>query len=277
MKYPGKTLIGTGAALMALFGAAAMADTHRIVSFNVLGTNFRPAASVNQIAKLMESYKGTSLWGLSEVPADWATELEAAAETAANGRDMQALLGTTGSADRLLILFDATKFTQEGTLQEEQGMTYGRGRAPIWVRLTHSDTGTGFIFMVNHLHRIATDKRISQAKDLHGWADGKGPVIAVGDYNFDYELPDGEHNEAYFHFTRDGVWEWAKPSNAVKTSCSANYNGILDFVFLAGDARNWQATSKILEESSSYCARRNEDDPYAYSDHRPVQAFIAIP
>ncbi len=106
--------------------------------------------------------------------------------------------------------------------------------------------------------------------------DGRGPVIAVGDYNFDYELPDGEHNEAYFRMTKDGIWEWVRPGNPVKTSCHPDFNGILDFVFLANDARNWQATSKILEEGSSYC-RQKGNDPFKFSDHRPVQAFISIP
>ena len=58
----------------------------------------------------------------------------------------------------------------------------------------------------------------------------------------------------------------------VKTQCS-RFNSVLDFVFVSGQAKDWGATSEILERQSDFCDWDEQDG----SDHRPVRAVFQVP
>lgn len=69
-----------------------------------------------------------------------------------------------------------------------------------------------------------------------------------------------------------GLWEWIKPTTLVTTQCSGDpcaFNSVLDFVFTAGAARDWQATSEIIVRDGDF------PDDETTSDHRPVKAVFA--
>ncbi len=70
----------------------------------------------------------------------------------------------------------------------------------------------------------------------------------------------------------NGVFEWVRPDPLVATQCNPNFNSVLDFVFAAGDARNWNGSSEILERQASYC----NGDAVGFSDHRPVKAIFEL-
>ncbi len=97
-------------------------------------------------------------------------------------------------------------------------------------------------------------------------------MIAVGDYNFDWSLPDGssDHDEGFDLMVSDQVFAWVQPEELIKTQCSG-HNSVLDFVFSAGAAQTWQASSEILFRDPDYCP-----DDHIQSDHRPVRATFSL-
>ncbi|MFO1076693.1 MAG: hypothetical protein U1E73_03095 [Planctomycetota bacterium] len=188
---------------------------------------------------------------------EWGNELKAAAADGEHAT-FNIVMGTTGGADRLAIVYDDDRFDLVSSDELHDinfPNTIGgfRVRSPLVARLKETATGREFEFMVNHLYRSDSAKRREQGKKLHDWAAVQPvPVIAVGDYNFDWDLPmaSGEtHND---EMVRDGVWLWVRPSNPMPTQFSS-HESILDFVFLSGPARSWQLRETLagLEARSS--------------------------
>jgi hypothetical protein len=93
----------------------------------------------------------------------------------------------------------------------------------------------------------------------------------VGNYNFDWDVANSDtvHDPGYDLLTVDGVFAWVRPPQLIRTQCS--FDSILDFVFVAGAARQWRAASEILAAEESYCA----SDQHR-SDHRPVLALFEL-
>lgn len=54
------------------------------------------------------------------------------------------------------------------------------------------------------------------------------------------------------------------------TGCNSCFNSILDFVFVAAAAKDWQDSSQIFVPSSDYC----EQDPIGGPDHFPVITMV---
>jgi hypothetical protein len=111
------------------------------------------------------------------------------------------------------------------------------------------------------------------ARMLNGWARIQTlPVIAVGDYNLDWNAAGGEtdHDRGFDELTADNVFKWVKPASIVKTNCSA-HNSVLNFAFVSGAAQQWSSSSSILFPEPSYCS--NEA---SRSDHRPMLAAFEL-
>jgi endonuclease/exonuclease/phosphatase family metal-dependent hydrolase len=139
-------------------------------------------------------------------------------------------------------------------------------------KLRLKPAGPEFLFMVNHLYRSNTDRRHEQAGLLNAWARSQTlPVIAVGDYNFDWDVSNGDtvHDRGYDLLIADGVLTWIRPPQLIRTQCS--FNNVPDFVFVAGSARQWRASSEILATQESYCPSDQNR-----SDHRPVLAMFEL-
>ncbi|EGY27644.1 endonuclease/exonuclease/phosphatase [Desulfovibrio sp. A2] len=128
-------------------------------------------------------------------------------------------------------------------------------------------------FVVNHLHRGNATRRVEQARLLKEWVSSQPKdvnIIAVGDYNFDWDLPDGASRDKGFDVlvASDGV-RWVKPEKLIKTQCSPRYNSVLDFVFLGQHAKMWDGRAQIYFPDPNYCTSSS-----VYSDHRPVGAVL---
>jgi hypothetical protein len=131
-------------------------------------------------------------------------------------------------------------------------------------------TGITFLFMVNHLYRGDAQGRRTQSTRLNQWAQAQTlPVIAVGDYNYDWHFQTGDrdHDEGYDLLTKDGVFTWVRPDVLVPTN-SSNHKSVLDFVFAHGDAAGWETRSTILTQNGDF------PDDSRKSDHRPVDAVF---
>lgn len=241
-----------------------------VIAFNVESGDADPA----EIARSLKRLPPAHLWGFSEVEDEsWARTFDDALSAAA-GRTFERVLGTTGGKDRLLIVYDATHLVLVQHDELHDLNIGGNVRAPLVGHFRFRNGGEEFLFVVNHLYRGSASRRHEQARQLNAWAAAQAlPVITGGDFNFDWDLPDGDtrHDLGFDELTRDGVFEWARPATLVKTQCSEQFNSVLDFIFVAGGAQQWNGRSEILFASADYCP-----DDERKSDHRPVRAQFAV-
>lgn len=243
----------------------AQAEQLRVIGFNV-EAGWKRDADLETIARQVKDLSPVDLWGFSEVTAqNWPERLKEAA-----GPRSEMVLGST-SDDRLLAVFNTDKLTLVKSF-ELTHLQFGRyARPPLVLHLRLKVSGTEFLFMVNHLHRGAKDKRSQQARGLNIWASGQiMPIIAVGDYNFDWNIQPAPayRDRGYDLMTADDVFAWVRPDILIKTHCGKKYDSVLDFVFVANAAKNWPRESRILDGCP---------DTPSTSDHRPVELTIEVP
>lgn len=250
------------AALLLACSAFAAAQQLTVASWNVESGGSDDEVVRSRIAR----FQGVDLWGLSEVasPAS-AAAFELGAEDG-EGADFQRVVGTTGGGDRLAIIFNAGRFRLVRS-QELTHINQGNHRAPLVAEFEERATNRRFLFMVNHLARANNALRHRQAQQLNEWVRSQTlPVVAVGDYNFDWEVRGGDtnHDRGYDNMTAGGAWSWVRPAALVKSQCSPQFDSVLDFIFVNAAAQAWAGSSEILVEP-------NDCDPSPEtSDHRPV-------
>lgn len=227
------------------------------------------------IAKRLAEFEGFDIIGLTEVKSENA-ELYADAASTGEGADgsdspnFDHVVGTAGGADRMMIIWDNNRLEKIGDLEELDDLNEGNHRAPMFCKFKIRDTGIEFLFMVNHLARVNSDLRNRQAEGLAQWADDQTlPVIAVGDYNYDFDIDDGVGNEGYNNMLAGDHWTWLKPDRLQQTQLSPSYYSVLDFIFTANMPDTWEGTSAILMHLPAL-------DNDAESDHRPVEGHFYI-
>ena len=158
--------------------------------------------------------------------------------------------------------------------------TMSGGTAAPWsASSTTSITGTDFLVVLNHLARHDVGLRQQQAKALRLWAAAQTlPVVAMGDFNFDYSFATQAGNAAFTEFLSDDTWKWVRPDPLVDTNW-ADHDGngsddypdsMLDFVFVAG-----QPVAGMRPAAS--WSRGDFPDDQTTSDHRPVSCVIDVP
>ena len=245
-----------------------------VIGYNVESGQSNPDA----IAKLLVSkVKACDIWGFSEVEDEKAAKVFTAAASKIGKSKYKYVLGDTGVKDRLLVVYNARRLKM---LREEELFTKTilkgrpRQRAPLVVYFLDRKTKQTFYFMVNHLARGDWKLRQRQSRALNKWAK-KNPEsgIAVGDYNYDWDLDTFHHDWGFNFLTHEKVFQWVVPKKLIKTHGHPDFNSILDFVFLEGHARKWKAKSTILFPSGVSLKKKD----YQLSDHRPVRAVIDIP
>lgn len=238
------------------------AQTITVVSWNV-----ESGGSDDQtIRQRMASFQGVDVWGLSEVPGPVSAGVYETGAEDGEEANFERIVGTTGASDRLAIIFNAERFQHVRTI-ELTDIGSGNHRAPLIVELRDVAANRNFMFMVNHLARGNANLRRQQATQLNTWVRAQTlPVIAVGDYNFDWEVVGGDqdHDLGYDNMTNGGAWTWVRPATLIKSQCSPNFNSVLDFIFVNGAAQAWSGTSEILVVPND-C-----DASPLTSDHRPV-------
>jgi endonuclease/exonuclease/phosphatase family metal-dependent hydrolase len=193
------------AMLVSLWTGAGWGQTLRVVGFNVESGGARP----DVVDDLVRAAQGVDLWGFSEVQDDaWGMLFEQAAEDG-EAADFQRILGTTGGGDRLLIVYNGDRLDLVRQFELTDINIKGRVRAPLVAHFRLKPAGSEFLFMVNHFYRSNAEGRHEQARLLNAWARQQTlPVIAVGDYNFDWDVTNGEtmHDQGYDLLTAEGVF-----------------------------------------------------------------------
>lgn len=270
------------AAALAAVPAAALAQSETI-TLRVAGWNMESGESDDNLLRGQIAEKGgVDIWGFSEVRDGGAlTSFELGAEDGEEGQ-FDALLGTTGGGDKLAIAFDTTVLELLGS-EELTTMQAGNPshRAALVAHFKGKRTGQEFKVMVNHLARGDNALRLDQAEFLNQWASTQAlPVIALGDYNFDYHVDfgDGGNRDPGFDaMVANGAFIWVRPETLVKTQASDSFNTVLDFVFVANPIPGWSGKSVILDRDGDGPAPVGDfDDDNQQTDHRPVDAVFEM-
>ncbi|PCJ56429.1 MAG: endonuclease/exonuclease/phosphatase [Candidatus Hydrogenedentota bacterium] len=243
----------------------------RIVTWNIESGGADIAAIADRVSGMEE----IDIWGFSEVQnIDWMIKLETAAETGETD-NFEFIPGSTGGTDRLAIVYNTDKFEMVKNFEihwnDRPWFTSNmRPRSALVAKLKHIASDVDFFFVVNHLYRGrgVDPRRLDQATALRDWASEKSlPVIAVGDYNFDWDLDINEtaqnYEKGFGNMTAWSVFTWVVPANLITTHDS-RYNSILDFIFIANSEGKINATSEILVAYDEFSPRSEK------SDHRPV-------
>lgn len=245
------------------------------VSLSAIGFNIEGDDSLSrEIGRVVAEQRGEALWGFSEV-----TDEDAIREVVTNAADeggeaFSLILGTSGSFVKLALAYDPSVLTLLDTQELSEAIGAGGGRAPLVGHFLHEASGQELKVVVNHLWRTDDDARQLQADRLNTWAQGQSlPLLTIGDFNFDWTVPGGEtdHDTGYDLLIADDVWRWVKPEVILPTQCST-YNSVLDFGFVAGPAKDWDASSTILYPEDTYCPDNDKQ-----SDHRPVRVDLVVP
>jgi hypothetical protein len=253
--------------LLLAFSGLAAAQRVTVVGWNVESGGANP----RDISRRVRAFQGVDLWGFCEVLSDaWAQTFETAAEDGESA-DFRHITGATGRDDRLVIVYNADRFQEVSHEELNDINPGGRVRAPLVARLRERSTGREFLFLVNHLYRGNNAARHRQAEQLNSWARRQTlPVIAVGDYNFDWSVRNGDtnHDLGYDNMTRGGTFNWVRPTRLVRSQCSPQFDSVLDFVFATPGANGFRGTSEIVVEQGD--CPDDENTP----DHRPMLARL---
>lgn len=247
-----------------------------VVAFNLESGDADPMYLAD---RYLAPQQGVDLWGLSEVQnPEWIPLLEQGVEQGERS-DFQSILGTTGGGDRLAIFYN-TQLLDVTEAYELMELSFGgRVRAALVAQVQVRATGEDFLFMVNHLYRTDNEGRHQQAQLLNTWARSQTlPIIAVGDYNFDFHVTEGDggnRDRGFDLMTQDDVFSWVRPQPLAVSHCSDRYNSILDFIFVGNGAKSWtveRSTVLYSDAADDYCP-----DDSLQSDHFPVAATFTLP
>ena len=253
-------------------GGCARAEPIRILMWNIESDG----ANYDVIADQLKSLGDYDIYGFTEVrPREWPAIRESL-----DGR-FDVWYSHSGGDDRTAFAIDRNRFD---ILEKKELKSFGKFllnpgnyRSPHIYRLRDRATDVELLIMINHLARGRAELRQSQADGLHQWAQEQSlPIVAIGDYNFDYVYATERGNEAFNRFVRDDVWRWVRPDEPIDSNWfdgdgdgRDDYPGsILDFGFVAGAAKDWPATSRVIVRPGDF------PDDATTSDHRPVELIV---
>ena len=238
----------------------------RILAWNIESGGSDPDVIASQL-KAFESY---GIICLSEVS-------PTAFEKLGHATLHTAQLAMTGKNIRLAVLYDARRFIMHDFKELNEFNPDNRVRSPWICIVKDKESGKRFILLMVHLARGDEELRKKQAIGLREWArDQSLPIIAVGDFNFDYDFATKNGNEAFRQFMQDGIWKWVKPEKLIDTNwADRNKDGkddypdsMLDFVFVANGAKEWRTECRVIERDGDF------PDDEKTSDHRPVELIV---
>lgn len=251
------------------------AKEYSVVTWNV--ENWGASDSSRIAVQLRDHFDGVDIFGLVEVNQDSDFALYADYASRDEIGNYLVIPGTTGRQIKLGIFFKEDKLEVVDAFELTDLQFGSGGRAPLVAQFKDKNDGYQFLFVVNHFHRGNEKKRLSQAIGLREWARLQSmPIIAVGDYNFDYDVDFHVGNVAYDAFLEGEIFEWLMPEKLVSTNWADkkptdginDYNSVLDFIFVSGV--EIEGISKILVRDGDF-----PDDDYT-SDHRPIVAIVSL-
>lgn len=243
----------------------------RLLSWNVESGGSEPEVIARELAE-MGDYDVVALTevlpGASELFRD------------AVGEQFESITGRSGRDDRMMLIYNRNTLELVRKFEIEKINFKQRYRSPLVAHFRDKLTGSEILVVVNHLARGKAKVRQTQAKQLVEWARQETfPIIAVGDYNFDYVFETRKGNEAFRLFMKDNVFKWIEPVELIDTNWYDNpqdpdgkddYPGsMLDFAFVANAAAQWHSSCKVIVREGDF------PDTDKTSDHRPFELIVS--
>lgn len=243
----------------------------KFLSWNVESEGSDPGTIAKELANL-GSY---DLIALTEVLPEAATDF-----CAAFGDDYNFVMSDSGRNDRMMLIYNKNSLDFVRTFDLDDINPKRRYRSPLVGHFKERLSGKELLVMVNHLARSKPESRQDQAQKLVEWARKQTmPIMALGDYNFDYEFDTRKGNEAFRLFMKDNIWQWVEPIELIDTNWYDNpeepdgkddYPGsMLDFGFVAGSAKEWTTSCKVIVREGDF------PDNEMTSDHRPFEVIVS--
>lgn len=249
--------------------------TLRILAWNIESDGANPDVIADQLRQLPKY----DIYGFSEVRPSGFPAIKRAL-----GDGYQYMYTMSGNDDRLAYAIARDRFEvldhYEFTAFREQVINPGNYRSPFVFELRDKVTERQFLIVINHLARGKAEVRQQQALGIRNWAAAQNkPILAIGDYNFDYVFATDKGNPAMDVFLDEDIFHWVRPDPMVDSNYYDedqdgvdDYPGsLLDFVFVAGDARQWDCVCHVIVRDDDF------PDDLQTSDHRPVELLVAPP
>lgn len=282
------------------------ADEFRILSWNVESNRpgqppvSDPATIAAQI-KEMAVAEATrfSILVLSEVEPKTVDAFRTAAAEGL-GKPVDFVTSASGGfadTDSLMLIVDTSRFELRDAIElhrygglrgnfandtNASGPGELRARSPLAVKLLDKTNSVTFWVIANHLARGEEELRTEQARMLRKWAqDSTEPVIAAGDFNFDFDFRTQKGNAGFDAMMEGNVWTWLKPDPLIDSNWSDDRqitdrrvdrypDSILDFVFVANGAKGWHGKSVVVVRPDDF------PDSDKTSDHRPLITTFSL-
>ena len=193
------------------------------------------------------------------------------------------IVGDSGDNIRVAMIFSSNKLELVNSGELDFVSTTGGSRKPLAAKFKTKGDGTEFWVVAVHLTRGQTRndgsgsgdiRNDAQSEELRAWIENQNePVIAMGDFNYDFNFTNNRRRIGFTTFTEDNGPNWAKPDVDVDTNWSGETsddfpNSILDFIFLSRSASDWKSRSLIYRRAGDF------PDTWRTADHRPVMAFF---
>lgn len=253
--------------------AAANSDL-KILSWNIESDGNSPEV----IAKHLKTFNGHSIVALQEVRPENESRY-----TTALGATKKSLISKSGRSDRLMIVYDTSRlelmsFSEPSSYQDHR-LNDGNHRSPLIAVFRDQITGKEFTFLTVHLARGKAKFRNEQAMGLREFARNSGmPMIAAGDFNFDYDFRTSKGNSAFVEMLRDNIWFWVKPEPLIDTNWSDRDNdgkdnypdSMLDFCFVGNGVKEWSIECDVVVREGDF------PDDKKTSDHRPIEIRFQV-
>jgi len=243
----------------------------KVGTWNLEYGDAEPATLANQIRKFdLGRY---DIWGFSEVANGNVLRKMANALSEDSSGSYKTIIGDTESSDKLGIAYNKNIYSPMSESEiDEMDADNPFHRNTLIGEFRHNETGWRMIFAVNHFARGDRSLRKKRVGLMNKWAAKKWrhgiPIIAVGDYNFDWDIRLKRGNRSFDLFMSFGIFDWIMPYKLIKTNLRKQYNSILDFIFLADPGDDLiEGKSSVLLESLTIDNRKN-------SEHRPVVAEL---
>ena len=246
--------------------SATTAEPLTVIGYNVEG-GYKPGATVGKVVEYIGRAPKADIYAISELSVGWNNKLA----KAMGGFKFVVSSRAISTTDALGIFYNPKRFELKAKGELPFGV-HEYERPALYLHLLDKQTDKRFLVMVNHLMRGSSENpdRYAQALQLNRWVQRQRlPVVALGDYNFDYDISTSTANPSYSAMIANKHWRWVKPKKLIKTGCHKKFNSILDFVFI--NKKVAAARSEVLFPKRAYC----KHDQYR-PDHRPVMAVVSF-
>lgn len=241
---------------------------YRILAWNV---ELDGGADVHVISKQLKEFEDYDLIALMETTPEAFSVIKKSTK-------FKGAIAQSGRQIRLALLWNDEKFSIE-EFEELDNLNDKKmnHRSPWVMKVKETATGEAFYMITVHLARNRAELRQRQAEGIRDWARSQSlPIVAIGDFNFDYVFADEKGNKAFELFQEDDVMQWVRPEKWIDTNWydpesdgADDYPGsMLDFAFVAGSAKDWSPRCRVIVREGDF------PDDKQTSDHRPIELLL---